>query len=182
MKSFWSYFVMGAFLILVMGVGISMASDEKSENAPGTSNEEVAAQIEGSVDIEALAIELKNREAKLLEQANLLRDWEDRLKVQETRIKSRIEELKLLTDRKTKVSEDLQKRQEVVEANLVKTYETMNPRKAAEILSVMEQPLAVELLMAMKAKKVASILDKMDSNKAMILSSEIAERKPAEAK
>ena len=62
---------------------------------------------------------------------------------------------------------------------MVKTYETMAPKKAAGVLSVMKDDLAVEVLLKMKEKKLASILDAMEPNRAMTLSSIMAKRRPA---
>lgn len=175
MKSFWPYFVMGAFIVFLVGIGVNVASGQKTDDVPEESSEAKP------VNVDELAVELQDKEKSIIERERVLKDWEDRLNVQEARIKSRIEELKTLSDENKKLSEEMQKRQETVEKNLVKTFETMNPKKAAEVLTVMETPLAVELLMAMKSKIVATILDKMDANKAMILSSEIAQRNPAGA-
>ena len=57
----------------------------------------------------------------------------------------------------------------------------MSPKKASGVLMVMNDSLAVELLMAMKEKKVAQVLDVMDPNRAMALSSLVAKRRPAGA-
>jgi flagellar motility protein MotE (MotC chaperone) len=172
MKTFWTFFICGAFLVvLVMGTGI--AQGEKSGGGGAETPQ---------VSLEGVAQELQEKTLRLSQQEQVLKDWEERLKVQEERLKTRIAELQKIEAAKQKLSAENKKRQEAVEQNLVKTYESMNPRRAADILSVMEESLAVELLMVMKARNVAQILDKMDPNKAMLLSTKIAERKPASAR
>jgi flagellar motility protein MotE (MotC chaperone) len=175
MKSFWTYFVTGAFVVLLLGVGVRSALGEKSEPAPATL--QAAPSAKGGV--EDLARSLNEKEKALQDKELRLADWESRLKTQEDRIKSRVEELRILTDMQNKNSQELSVRRQEIEGRMIKTFETMNPKKAAEVLSVMDDALAVEVLMAMKSKKVATIMDKMDSNKAMLLQTKIAERKPA---
>jgi flagellar motility protein MotE (MotC chaperone) len=178
MKSFWTYFVTGAFVVLLLGVGVRSALGEKSESAsvPHTAAPSATATKGG---VEDLARILNEKEKALQDKELRLADLESRLKTQEDRIKSRVEELRILTEMQKKNSEELSVRRQEIEGRMIKTFETMNPKKAAEVLSVMDDALAVEVLMAMKSKKVATIMDKMDSNKAMLLQTKIAERKPA---
>ncbi|MEO5667256.1 MAG: hypothetical protein ABIR96_04280 [Bdellovibrionota bacterium] len=173
MKSLWTYFVTGAFTVLLLVIGVRSALGENPQVPPAAT----APVAKGSVD--DLASNLNDKEKSLQEKELRLADWESRLKIQEDRIKSRVEELRILTDMQKKSAEEMAIRRKDIEERMIKTYETMNPKKTAEVLSVMEDGLAVEVLMAMKPKKVAAILDKMDSSKAMMLSTKIAERRPA---
>jgi flagellar motility protein MotE (MotC chaperone) len=178
MKSFWTYFVTGAFVVLLLGVGVRSALGEKSETAQAA-DAQATASPNNKVVVEDLARSLNEKEKALQDKELRLADLESRLRTQEDRIKSRVEELRILTDMQKKNSEELSARRQDIEARMIKTFETMNPKKAAEVLSVMDDALAVDVLMAMKSKKVATIMDKMDSNKAMLLQTKIAERKPA---
>jgi flagellar protein FlbB len=47
--------------------------------------------------------------------------------------------------------------------DIIKMYETMSPRKAAEIIPQMSDQEAVDLLSRLKSDKAAAILEKMDS-------------------
>jgi flagellar motility protein MotE (MotC chaperone) len=178
MKSFWTNFVVGAFVVLLLGLGVKSALGEKSEAA----HEKPAAAALPPGGLEQLAAKLNDKEKSLQDKELRLADWESRLKIQEERIKSRVEELRVLTDAQKKHAEEMAKRRKDIEDRMLVTFESMNPKKSAEVLSVMEEDLAVEILLTMKAKKVAAVMDKMDSSKAMSLQTKIAERRPASEK
>lgn len=122
---------------------------------------------------------LKSKEQELADKERRLKELEERLSVEEARVNARIEEYQKLQDSLEGERSENKKRSEAVLAKLVKTFENMQPKKASGVITVMKDELAVELLLNMKEKKVATILDSMDANRAMTLSSLIAKRRPA---
>lgn len=130
-------------------------------------------------EFSALEKSLKEREDSLLLRETELREAEDRLRAEELRLKARVQELEEMYQKLDSTEKRLQTRSDDVMKRMIKTFESMAPKKAAGVISVMKDPLAVELLMQMKEKKVASILDVMDPNRAMALSSMMAARRPA---
>lgn len=182
MRALWSSFVLGAFVVILGAIAFNAVPGSLKAEESGAVEEEESPVTQSlrREKVENIAQALIDRETRIEEKEVLLREWERRLSVQEKSVKERVAEMQRLIDEQNNYEEMLQERQKKVEERLVKTFETMKPKKAAEVLTVMDDVLAVELLMAMKANKVATILDKMDSNRAMILSSQIATaRKPA---
>jgi flagellar motility protein MotE (MotC chaperone) len=78
-----------------------------------------------------------------------------------------------------KSRQDQQKISQETRAKLIKTFEKMQPKKAAAIISNMEDDLAVDLLKSLKEKNVALIFESMAPDRVTVLSSKIAEQKPA---
>jgi len=122
---------------------------------------------------------LKHKEKELAELTARLKEKEERLDAEEARVTDRLDELQKIQDQLSGERIDSKKRSDAVLAKLVKTFETMAPKKASGVVTIMGDDLAVELLLAMKEKKVAAILDTMDPNRAMTLSTLIARRRPA---
>jgi flagellar motility protein MotE (MotC chaperone) len=61
-------------------------------------------------------------------------------------------------------------------ASLVKIYETMKPKAAAEIFDRLEMPVLIEVVERMRAVKSADVLARMDPVKAKQVTSELARR------
>jgi len=181
MKTLWSNFIVGAFLAVLVAIAFN-AMPEKVNAAEGVKQPEEAMAHEETdlTKLEAVAKALQEKEQNLAAMEVRLQEWEQRLALQEESVKERVAEFKTLTAKNDVYQKEQEKRRKIVEERLKKTFETMKPQKAAEVLTVMDDALAVELLLALKAKNVASIFDKMDSNKAMMLSTKLAkQRKPA---
>lgn len=122
---------------------------------------------------------LVEKEKALAEQERKIKAKEAQMKLEEDRLQARLEELTKLYDEVASVQNKNKEQGAAVLARLVKTFESMQPKKASGIISVMEDKLAVELLLSMKEKKVAVVLEAMDPNRAMTLSSLVAQRRPA---
>jgi flagellar motility protein MotE (MotC chaperone) len=180
MKSLWSYFVAGifmtAFLFTVLKSSNASEKDPRVKSIDDPSMSALKTPVPESAEMEDALVQ---RKQELEGKEKLLKEIEKRLAVQEERVKGRIEELQQLQQKQSEFKTAEVKQRESVTATLVKTYETMSPKKASGVISVMEDRLAVELLMAMKPKRVAAILDVMEPNRAMTLSTKIAERRPA---
>jgi flagellar motility protein MotE (MotC chaperone) len=61
-------------------------------------------------------------------------------------------------------------------ASLVKIYETMKPKAAAEIFDRLEMPLLIRVIERMRAPKSADVLARMDPAKAKQVTAELARR------
>ena len=61
-------------------------------------------------------------------------------------------------------------------ASLVKIYETMKPKAAAEIFDRLEMPVLIEVVERMREAKSADVLARMDPVKAKQVTSELARR------
>jgi flagellar motility protein MotE (MotC chaperone) len=172
MKNFWTLAMVGVFLTVLFGAVVKASNDSKNEPA------EKRLQGQG-VQSKDFDNGIKEKAQALEEREKRVRESEERLAVEDERVRARIADLnKLLTDLKDIESKKLESDKKAL-AKLVKTYETMQPKKAANVISTMGDDLAAEILSQMKEKKVASILESMESNRAMKLSSILARRKPA---
>lgn len=114
--------------------------------------------------------QLKQKEADLEEKDKLLR-------VTESRIIKKIEELDHLRTEIQKKINLLNDDQEKQIRSLVKTYESMKPKAAAGIFNELELAVLIEILDRMKEAKKAPILALMNSERATLVTSILATRK-----
>jgi len=180
-KSFWTWFVCGASL-LVLAVALTRppAIAEDDPRLKTIEDSDMSLLKKDAPGATALDSALIAREDELRKKEEALKAWEARLQVQESEIKFQIEELRNLQSTHETLIETDKKRRKQITNELIKTYETMAPKKASLVFTLMELELAADFLMMMKPKKVAAILDVMDGPKAAELSSMIAgRRKPA---
>ncbi len=182
-RHLWTFFVIGLFGAAVLSTVLSDSrasgdKDERIRKIEDTSISGVKTEVPLVAEMEKGILD---REAEIEERERRVRESEERIRVEESRVKTRIDELQALLDQISEKRGENQKVGGEVLKRLVKTFESMAPKKASGVLSVMEDVLAIEILSAMKEKKVAQIMDVMDPNKAMSLSSLIAKRRPAGA-
>ncbi|NCN28578.1 hypothetical protein GW915_13520 [bacterium] len=126
-----------------------------------------------------MSAKLNEKQAELEEKEKALAELQERLEVEESRVQEKINQLVSIQKKLEKSKEEDQKIRKEVKEKLVKTFEKMSPKKAAPVISTMEDDIAVELLLSMKEKSVASILESMSADRAMTISSLIAGRGPA---
>ncbi len=181
MRNFWTWFFCGAsVLVIIVALQRSPAIAEEDPRMKTIEDPEMSLLKKDAPGVDALDSALISREAELSKKEDSLKAWELRLQSQENTIKAKIEELRSLQETHAALIEVDQKRRKNITAELIKTYETMSAKKASQVFVIMESDLAADFLMMMKPKKVAAILDVMDSGKAAELSSMIAgRRKPA---
>jgi flagellar motility protein MotE (MotC chaperone) len=180
MKSFWTSFVVGIFLVGIFTVVFQHTqAQQKDPRVPMMKDSELSGirvPVPGNEEM-MNAIELKEKALELKEKR--LNQLEERLVLEEERIKVRVTELenlqKQIEDSRSKYAIEDKK----VLERMVKTFESMAPKKAATVLGTLEKELAVDVLMAMKEKKVASVLESMDPTRATELNTLIASRRPA---
>jgi flagellar motility protein MotE (MotC chaperone) len=182
MKTTWTLFVGGFFFAaLLSSFFVSSHAQEGDPRVSRVSTPEISALHTDVPEGNEVEASLARKKIELDDREKVLLELEEQLRVQEERVKARIEELQSLQAKQDAHTKANAEERKVVEERLVKTYETMAPKKAAEVIAVMDDKLAVELMMRMKPKSVAAVLDKMDSNRAMMLSAKIADRRPAAA-
>lgn len=183
MRSYWSYFVIGVFAVII-ATTVSRnlrAGPPEDARLKTLKDPELSSTKTPVPDAETLEAELVRREEELKERERRMKESEEKLALEESRIKDRIEQLETLLAVSEKKEQENQKVAKETLARLVKTFEAMSPKKAAGVMTVMPDEIAVEMILAMKEKRVASIMDAMDPNRAMTLSSLVARRRPASA-
>lgn len=103
-----------------------------------------------------------------------LNELEEELQKQRKEIEARIKHLEQVREQIASVLKDrVQIDQEKVD-KLVEVYATMRPQQAAQVISTINEDLAIEILAKMKKKSAAAILNLLDPAKAQKLSEKFA--------
>ncbi len=183
LKAQWSFVIIG-FLCAVLGLAIFHTIQtyaSKDSRVKKEESKEVAG-IKNDVPLSREMSEaLKRKEIELNEQEQRIKDESERLKIEEAKIKSRIDELLEIQAKLEKSKKEDQKLAEDTKAKLLKTFEKIQPKKAAAIITNMEDDVAVSILKNLKEKTVAGILENLTPDRATALSTQIARRKPVDA-
>lgn len=95
----------------------------------------------------------------------------------EAKLDEQISQLSKLKDRIEALTADLDETEELRLARLVKIYETMKPKAAAEIFNRLDIPVLIHVVERMKEVKSAAVLGKMDPKVARRVTTELAKRK-----
>jgi flagellar motility protein MotE (MotC chaperone) len=95
----------------------------------------------------------------------------------EAKLDEQISQLSKLKDRIEALMFDLDEAEELRLARLVKIYETMKPKAAAEIFNRLDIPVLIHVVERMKEAKSAAVLGKMDPKIARRVTTELAKRK-----
>ena len=117
---------------------------------------------------------LDNRQKDLDARENLV-------KAAEARIDKKIAEMKALQTNIEGMLKQVDQQDENKLKSLVKIYEQMKPKNAADILSTLEMQIQIGVLTRMKEAKVAPILAAMDVTKAQAVTDAMAARRAAKA-
>ena len=180
MKTLWTFCVIGictgAFVALLLRDSNAADQDPRAKTLDDKSIAGIKVPVPTVADTDAA---LLKRDKDLAEKEKLLSEKEDRIAVEEQRLKIRIDELQKLQDDIALLQNKNKDENKEVLQRLVKTFQAMDSKKAAGVISAMNDNLAVELFMNMKEKSVATVLEAMDPARAMALSTLVAERKPA---
>jgi len=178
-KSSWTVFIFGFVAVVFAAAMFEMSNASSKEGAPRENNPE-SSTIKAKIPMsKEMSRKLNMREQELDERQKALTEFETRLKVENERVQAEILRLSGIKSSLEKSQKANQKISDEVKEKLVKTFEKMTPKKSAPIISNMEDEMAVELLVSMKEKSIAAVLEKMDADRAMLLSTMIAGRKPA---
>ena len=106
---------------------------------------------------------------------------ENLVKAAEARIDKKIAEMKELQSNIEGMLKQVDRQDEEKLKSLVKIYENMKPKDAANILSTLELPIQLGVLGHMKEAKVAPILSAMDLQQAKLVTDAMAARRAAKA-
>ena len=196
MRQNWALFIASVAMIVVASAFMSKTQAEapaepgKSEklSSPETASSSTTpkkiedasisglkTEVPASADLET---NLQKREKELTERDARVREAGERLKAEEARMKLKIDELEKLQSELAAVEEKSKKTDEAILARMVKTFETMQPKKAAGVLASLSDDAAIELCLKLKEKKLASIFDVMDPARATQLSTLLYNRRP----
>jgi flagellar motility protein MotE (MotC chaperone) len=119
---------------------------------------------------------LKQEKEKLSEREKDLQSREAALKVLEERT---LEQVRLIEADKSRRAERSRKNREIRQKSLdtlVKTYETMKPKIAADLLQSMDLELVMQIIPRMKQARLTSVMSAMDPAAARLLSARLAEQ------
>ncbi len=147
-----------------------VGNDEESEEA--VSVEQIKEMTDEEIDI------LR----RLAERRRRLNDWEDELQVRynvlsltEQKIDKKLEELRDLKKRVDAALIQYQQEEDKKARSLVKIYENMKPKEAADIMARMRIENILPIISIMKEKSAAGILAKMDPRTAKDITSRLTE-------
>jgi len=118
---------------------------------------------------------LRQRREELDEREHALAQREAMLSAAEQKLDQRIAELQDLQRRLEDVSSARRQRQDAAWTSLVKLYEAMKPRDAANIFNDLDMPVLVELTSRIDERKAAAILAAMQPDRARDLTARLAE-------
>ncbi len=118
-------------------------------------------------DLRARREELDSRERTLAEREGVLDAAEERLK-------ARVSQLSDLQAKLEQLEAQRHQHEEANWAGLVKVYEVMKPRDAANIFNDMDMPVLLEVVDRMKDTKVAPILAAMQPDRARLVTTQLA--------
>lgn len=127
-------------------------------------------------EIEVLQ-QLSKRRAELDQRARELEDREALVKAAEQRMEQKMAELKVLQDT---VQEALNKRSEEEEnqlKSLVKIYENMKPKDAAQVFEEMDMDILLDVVSRMNERKAAPVLALITPTRAKEITLELAQRR-----
>ncbi len=163
----WSGWSLGMLLTgSIIGLGVS---------ALGASEDELAETIRPTADRgreEVMAL-LSRKERALERRAETLDAREADLRAAEQQVEERLVELqKLRNDIREQLAE-LDGDREAKVAHLVKMFESMRPPQAADILTVTEDAIALEVLERMNRAKAGKVLAAMPPERAAYLAERI---------
>ncbi|QED47544.1 MotE family protein [Cytobacillus dafuensis] len=111
---------------------------------------------------------LENLETKGIELEAEIKDREAKISQLETQLESKDEEISKVQMEKERLEDEIAELTAMKEENkrafkdIVKTYETISPKKAAPIISNMSEEEALKILSNVKADTLAGIMEKME--------------------
>lgn len=148
---------------------------EKASSAKGTDEKNAADQQRDLVSEELSHFsKLSERKKELDRREQELAELEEELHKQKLEIDARIEKLEKIRQKISSVLKERVKIDQDKVKRLVEFYSSMKPKQAADIVSTLNEDLAVEILGQMKKKNAASIMNLLEPKKARTLSEKFA--------
>ncbi|MGN1385233.1 MAG: MotE family protein [Bacillus sp. (in: firmicutes)] len=174
------FFVILITLILmtVAGVNVFQYGKDIASKIPGIESmvqEEEQAEksaVQYGEKIVELEAEIADANAKMakLETSIVSKDEEiEDLNIEKQRLQLEIEKLKLQQNENRRAFKDI-----------IRTYESMSPKKAAQIITALEEEEAIKVLSNIKADTLSAILEKMEPGDAAKLMQKLSENSTSE--
>ena len=126
----------------------------------------------------AILHQLAARRAQLDERERQLRTQVTLLETAEAKLASQTERLERLRAEIDALINQHDEKEEAKLASLVKIYEAMKPKAAAEIFNRLEMPVLLQVVERMREPKSADVLARMDPKRAKQVTAELAKRTP----
>jgi flagellar motility protein MotE (MotC chaperone) len=124
--------------------------------------------------------ELSNRRQALDRAEESLNMKANVLKATESKLEQKVSELKSLQDQVSELMKGYSEQEDAKYRSLVKIYENMKPREAANIFDELEMDMLVQIITRMKESRSAPIIAAMHPSKAKELSIELTKHKTLE--
>lgn len=124
---------------------------------------------------------LSERRQELDKHARDLDQREALLKITEQRIDKKLGDMKAMQEQVRAVISTATAEQKAKTDSLVKIYEIMKPKDAANIFNELDMPVLLSVIANMKESRVAPILAAMDPQKAKLVTGALMEKKPLPA-
>lgn len=121
---------------------------------------------------------LSERRQELDKHAKDIEQREALLKITEQRIDKKLGDLKTMQEQVRAAITTATAEQKAKTDSLVKIYEIMKPKDAANIFNALDMPVLLSVISNMKESRVAPILAAMDAQKAKQVTDALMEKKP----
>ena len=164
--------------------GAADGTPDLSEGAPKALRERQALlpSVDEATPSELRVLEeLAARRRALDEQARELDLRRLLIETAETQLQDRLQELEQLQSEIETLVEQHDAEEEAKLAQLVKIYETMKPKAAAEIFDRLEMEVLIEVVSRMREANSSDVLGRMDPARARALTAELANRRHVSA-
>ncbi len=124
-----------------------------------------------------ILLELSERQREIAKREKSIPGEETTLTVIDQQIQDHTNELKKTKKRLEDLLSQVEEKENVNTARLVKMAESMKPKEAAQILETLEFPILLDLMERVKPKSGSAILASMEPAKAGYLMTELAKRR-----
>ncbi|UQD51709.1 hypothetical protein C0971_06415 [Bacillus methanolicus] len=154
--------VVALIVMTFAGINVFDAAKEYGKKIPIVSNIFKHENSKSITEIEKSMVglegEIKDKEAKINQLVTQMQNKDqeiERLNLEKKRLEDQINELAAIQEKNKRALKDI-----------VRTYETMSPKKAAPIITKMKNEEALKILTNMKADTLASIMENMPPEEA----------------
>lgn len=175
MKNVWVSFCCAMFFGVAFFALVKNRKLVAQERSPASASG-LNSSIPLSREMEAA---LERKKSKLDHQERELKIQEERLNEAQVAVDKKIAELESLLKQKDTFEKERSRLASEDFSKLVKTYEKMPPKKAADILSTLDDKTAIDILQRLKDKALAAVLSAMPAERATNLTTELVKRSPA---
>ncbi len=116
---------------------------------------------------------IKEKRVELMEKEKTLKKEEERLEAIKRDVDQRTERYGKLLSQIESILERIEDAKDKKIKHVVKTYEAMPAEEAAERLSALDEPTAVEIILKMNSKKAGAIMALMNTKKVVSITKEM---------